>query len=207
MVQGECVRGRFLGNKGVVSWVAGVCRRVVIFTSPGSSLQSGTPCPHGPALLWRGPGTHAQLSPSRVGSKGVGLWGQMRGFCKGEGGDLVASHPGVWISRVGLPCPFPGVRPRSTAPHGAQGSCRSFSPLSPQSCLQAFGQDSFPPPLSSSPRAREASQMEVMAKNNENLILGAGRLQQVGLGVCSQGWNESPGEVMGSSRGGTKMKP
>lgn len=34
--------------------------------------------------------------------------------------------------------------------------------------------------------------MEVMAKKDENLILGAGRLWQVGLGVYSQGWNESP---------------
>lgn len=41
-----------------------------------------------------------------------------------------------------------------------------------------------------------------MTKKNENLILGASRLQRVGLGVSSQSWNESPGQMMGSSGGG-----
>lgn len=52
-----------------------------------------------------------------------------------------------------------------------------------------------------------------MAKKDENLILGAGRLRQVGLGVSSQSRNESPGQVM-VQRGGTaghrpltKIKP
>lgn len=139
MVHGECVRGGcqreefpgFLGNKGVVSWggtvsAAGLSSRLRAALSAERDSVSALTC------LCRGEALGPTPSCHR-GKRGVGPWGQRSG-CLGGGGEeraLVAPTLESAPHELGCLGPFPGVRPRSAAPRGAQGSCRSFSPLSP----------------------------------------------------------------------------